>query len=59
MGDSFLELCDSVDAGVFSGDSLMDAGTRKEFEDYLGRWTRELKKFEELAAELAAQEEKL
>lgn len=42
---------DCVDASVFSGDALCDAGTRANFRWYLERWGRKLEEFEEMAAE--------
>jgi hypothetical protein len=34
------EVCDPVDAMVFSGDTLADPEALKAFEDMVARWTR-------------------
>lgn len=40
--DGYTEaLCDELDATVFSGDSLHDADSIKQFKEFLGRWGRE------------------
>lgn len=39
----FDDLCDNLDAAVFTGDWLFDAGNRAIFEEYLRRWGTELK----------------
>lgn len=36
------DACDSIDAAVFSGDFLHDQSARKEFREYVDRWTREM-----------------
>ena len=41
------EICDAVDAGVFTGDHLADKETREEFKRLLERWAREVKVWEE------------
>lgn len=38
----FNELCDRVDATVFSSDHLYDDEVRSKFRDMLARWTREI-----------------
>lgn len=35
------EMCDSIDAAVFSGDSLHNREALERFRWYLGRWQRE------------------
>ena len=48
MIDHFLEQdCEHVDADVFSGDALTDPENRTMLETYIGRWSRELKSYEE------------
>jgi len=43
MDEKFDELCDNLDAAVFTGDWLADAGNRAGLNDYLERWAKELK----------------
>lgn len=38
----FENLCDQLDAAVFSGDSLEDPKNRTLFAEHLGRWQRRL-----------------
>ena len=46
--DSYLEdICESIDAVVFTGDTLYNEDTRKEFILYLDRWKRGVKDFEQ------------
>jgi hypothetical protein len=46
------DLCDSLDAAVFSGDEfLIDAKARQELRDYMARWERGLKAHEETEKE--------
>ena len=48
--------CDAVDAGVFSGDSLLDDDTRAEFRILLKRWHRKCNEWESLSKELKENE---
>lgn len=44
------DLCDSIDAAIFSGDEfLVDAVAREELRAYMARWERGLKEHEETA----------
>jgi len=42
MVNHFKDACESVDAMVFTGDTLWDSANRQEFADYLARWTKGL-----------------
>ena len=44
------ELLDSVDAAVFSGDSLHNREALDQFKMYLGRWNREVENIEDIVA---------
>lgn len=55
MDKHFEEAIDGVDACVFTGDSLLDAGARAHLRDHLGRWMRQLTRFEEMATAIADQ----
>lgn len=47
--DKYLDdLCDSLDASVFSGDKLHDIKSLGEFKFYLDRWNKEVKNIEKL-----------
>lgn len=53
----FLEnLCDNIDAAVFTGDVLQSAVNRKAFKEYLGRWTREVALIEETKCNICGKE---
>jgi len=41
------EVCDAVDAMVFTGDALLNRENLKEFREYLARWTRGANEHEE------------
>lgn len=56
MSEFFERACEEVDAEVFSGDALLDAHTREEFKEYLGRWDRELKRQISIAQQEAFKE---
>jgi hypothetical protein len=47
MRDHTNELCDAIDAAIFSGDEFLNAYARKELRDYMARWERGLKEHEE------------
>ena len=49
--DEFLDKCDDIDCSVFSSDALADAELRKKFKQFLGRWAREIKSWEEMDEE--------
>ncbi len=48
MDGKLQEHCEYVDAAVFSGDSLHDEDTLKEFESYVDSWKREIQSFKDL-----------
>ena len=46
--DEYLDdLCDSIDAAVFTGDTLHHPAAIEDFEVYLNRWHREIKRIKE------------
>ena len=47
----FDDLCERIDATVFSGDLLHDNKERAEFMEYLGRWVREMDRNQASATE--------
>ena len=53
MRDYIKDACEEIDAAMFSGDAFADAEERKALRDYLERWGRELKNWDEIAAEAA------
>lgn len=53
----FERAVDNLDACVFSGDELIDAANRELFKRSMERWQRKLVEWEEIAAELAADEQ--
>jgi ADP-dependent phosphofructokinase/glucokinase len=34
--------CEQIDAAIFSGDDMLDADARRQFNYYLQRWTRQM-----------------
>lgn len=44
--------CEEIDAAMFSGDEFLDENSRKELREYMGRWTRELKEWDEMPNDL-------
>lgn len=49
MMDKYLDnLCDELDASVFSGDRLLDKENLDNFQVYLGRWNRKAKEYQEI-----------
>lgn len=48
MSIHFSNICDQLDAEVFSGDSLIDDDIRKEFKELLARWDREVRRFDNI-----------
>ena len=47
MEEDFYELCDNLDAAIFTGDSLEFKENRSTLEEFLARWQRELTRVEE------------
>ncbi|MFT6835051.1 MAG: hypothetical protein ACJA0H_001085 [Francisellaceae bacterium] len=47
-----IDAIDTIDAMVFSGDSLTNAEDREAFKENIESWLREIQNFEKLAAEL-------
>lgn len=43
MDKFFKKACEEIDAGIFSGDAILNQGSLEEFKYYLGRWERQLK----------------
>ena len=54
MRDYIKDACEEIDAAVFSGGAFADAEERKTLRDYMERWGRELKNWDEIAAEAAS-----
>lgn len=48
MLNQYDEICDSLDACVFSGLLVMDKANRDAFKQYLERWTREVELHESM-----------
>lgn len=48
MHQSLTDAIDVIDAAVFSGDTFVDDTDRESLRDYLARWERGLKGFDEL-----------
>jgi hypothetical protein len=46
MSIFFNEACETLDAEVFTGDSLCEERNRKMLKEYIDRWTRQIKVFE-------------
>lgn len=46
------EICDSLDAAIFSGDGFLDPVAIKELREYMARWERGLKEHEDVLQEL-------
>lgn len=51
------EACELIDAAMFSGDSFLDDGNRKELRDYLARWEQELTQWDLIAISEAEEEQ--
>ncbi len=46
---SYIEsACEGVDACVFTGDALLNTSYRKVLKTYIGRWLREIARYESL-----------
>lgn len=45
------EACDTIDAGMFTGDIFDDAISRDTLRDWIARWEREMKRLDELEVE--------
>lgn len=54
MRDYIKSACEEIDAAMFSGDDFTDAEERKALRDYMERWGRGLKDWDEIAAEAAS-----
>jgi hypothetical protein len=52
----FWEMCDHIDANIFTGDRFSDNEERARFEDMLVRWSRRLKDWEDVEAERRKEE---
>lgn len=50
------ELCDALDAAVFSGDGFLNREAIKEFREYMARWERGLKEHEDVLVEMESDE---
>jgi hypothetical protein len=52
MNDNIKNACEEIDAAMFSGDAFTDPRERKALQEYIDRWQRELKSFEEQKSDL-------
>jgi hypothetical protein len=52
MRDYIENACEEIDAAMFSGDAFMEKEERDALTDYIGRWHRKMKEWEEIAAEV-------
>lgn len=48
MNEHEAEVCDDLDASLFSGDAFYDEEALRELEHYLARWTRRAVEIREL-----------
>lgn len=46
MNNHYEDLCDSIDAGVFTGTLVCDDKNRKKFKYYLEKWLKEVNAWE-------------
>ena len=51
MRDYIENACEEIDAAMFSSDAFMEKGERDALTDYIGRWQRKMKEWEEITAE--------
>jgi hypothetical protein len=54
----FLDLCDNIDASLFSGDILMDDDVRADFKGLLERWAKKTVEWDDIAKDFKASQEK-
>lgn len=52
MRDYIEKACEEIDAAMLSGDAFIEEDARKSLQDYIDRWTREMKRWEETAAKI-------
>lgn len=50
------DACDELDAAIFSGDEFHNPESRKRLREFMTRWERELKSFDELPVESNGEE---
>ena len=53
MRDYIENACEEIDAAMFSGDAFIEKEERDALSNYIGRWQRQMKEWEEIAAEVA------
>jgi hypothetical protein len=51
MRDYIYDACEEIDAAMFSGEGFYSLDERTKLNDYIGRWQRKMKEFEEIATE--------
>lgn len=51
MNEHEAEVCDDLDASIFTGDSFHDEEALRELEHYLARWTREAARIRQVLVE--------
>lgn len=54
MNEHEAEVCDDLDASIFTGDCFYDEDALRELEHYLGRWNREAARIRQVLAERAS-----
>ena len=53
MRDYIKNACEEIDAAMFSGDAFIEKEERDALSNYIGRWQRQMKEWEEIAADVA------
>jgi hypothetical protein len=48
MRDSIEDFCENIDSAMFSGDEFLNENNRKTLIEYMERWTRELKRIDNM-----------
>jgi hypothetical protein len=52
MRDYIEQACEEIDAAMFSGDAFIEEEERNKLREYIGRWERKMKEWEEIEAEV-------
>ena len=48
MRDYIEQACEEIDAAMFSGDAFNEKAERDSLRNYIGRWERQMKQWEEI-----------
>jgi ADP-dependent phosphofructokinase/glucokinase len=48
MRDYIEQACEDIDAAMFSGNAFSEKSSREALRDYIGRWERQMKQWEEI-----------